>query len=50
MVIRLTFYFPTVIGKAKLITLLSYPDDSRSGESPEKVDNVWQLFIQILLC
>ena len=23
--------------------------DSRSWESPEKVDNVWRLFIQILL-
>ena len=26
-----------------------YPGDSRSWESPEKADNVWRLFIQILL-
>ena len=25
------------------------PGDSRSWESPEKADNIWQLFIQILL-
>ena len=25
------------------------PDDSRSWESPEKADNVWRLFIQIML-
>ena len=25
------------------------PGDSRSWESPEKADNVWRLFIQILL-
>ena len=25
------------------------PGDSRSWESPEKTDNVWRLFIQILL-
>ena len=25
------------------------PDDSRSWESPENADNVWRLFIQILL-
>ena len=25
------------------------PGDSRSWESPEKADNVWWLFIQILL-
>ena len=49
MVVRLMFYFSTVIGKAKLITLLSYPGDSRSWESPEKANNVRQLFIQILL-
>ena len=27
----------------------SLPGDSRSWESPEKADNVWRLFIQILL-
>ena len=25
------------------------PGDSRSWESPEKADNIWRLFIQILL-
>ena len=38
--------------KYRLDRQLSYTlsGDSRSWESLEKADNVWQLFIQILLC
>ena len=40
------------IGPACLceIEYSSYPAGSRSWESPENADNVWVLFIQILLC
>ena len=31
------------------LSSLTLPGDSRSWESPEKADNVWRLFIQILL-
>ena len=31
------------------ICIFTDPGDSRSWESPEKADNVWLLFIQILL-
>ena len=33
----------------KMIRTCFLPGDSRSWESPEKADNVWRLFIQILL-
>ena len=32
-----------------VLTFSRIPGDSRSWESPEKADNVWRLFIQILL-
>ena len=35
--------------KPRNSSICFFPGDSRSWESPEKPDNVWRLFIQILL-
>ena len=37
-----------ILRMSRVYSIRKVPGDSRSWESPEKADNVWRLFIQIL--